>query len=697
MLLLSLVAILPLLPLPQEENVKIECKAGITQPADDGLYRCEGGVTVTYQDIRVESDWVEFDPGTQHVTAGDRVHWVRGGEELTGGRLSFNLRSKTGTFADASGQIEGFYIKSGENERLEDGRWRLKNSSATACVGDCPAWRWTSKEATVTPGERFSAKNMVFRFRSVPLLYFPRFSMPTESKERSSGFLIPSTSTSTTKGRSIQETFFWAIDRSYDATITGEYFSKRGPAGKIDFRGVPSSTTRIDVSTFFAVDRLGQGGYRSNIRMFSSFGTNWRSVALVDLTSDFAFRQTYEESFNTISSPVQQSIAFATNNKARSSLNVAFERTAIFFPGESSTVLQKLPALELQIPTNRIGRIPVYFSLNGGIAGISRRDSQISTPAFVPRVDFHPSIQIPVLRSSLLTWSHQIGVRETFYSHSVENGVNSKVLNRNTFDYTMKMSGPQLEKDYGKWKHLVEPTFEYRYVAGVDAFRKTIVVDETDLLTDTNEIEYGLTNRFIGGHEFLTWRVAQKLYFDPTFGGALVSGRRNTLEPLMDLTGFAFSSGEPRRFSPIVSTLRIATTPTTSTDIEVDYDTQRRQFSGAGVMGGLNKSQFGSSVGYFFNKRTEIQAPTNQLRGLVTYGSQARRGINAGFGFYYDIYRRFFQGSTTQVSYNAECYGLSVEFTQFNLGARIESRLRFSLSLKNLGSFGTLRPQERLF
>jgi LPS-assembly protein len=330
---------------------------------------------------------------------------------------------------------------------------------------------------------------------------------------------------------------------------------------------------------------------------------------------------------------------------------------------------------------------------------VSRSDVQIKTPAFVERTDLHPTIQIPVLRSSLLTWSHQLGVRETFFTHSIENGaVRSDVLNHGVFDYTMRLTGPQVEKMYGKWKHLVEPTFEYRFVAGVgEDFRKTIIVDETDLVTDTNEIQYGITQRFFSNREFLTWRIAQKLYFDPTFGGALVPGRRNTLEPLMDLTGFAFSSGTPRRFSPVVSTLRIATTPQASTDIEVDYDTERAEFSSAGIMGGLGKGLFASSVGYFFNKRNEIQPPSNQLRGLFTYGSQTRRGINAGFGFYYDIYNSIFQGSTSQVSYNAECYGLSFEFTQYHLGPRIESRLRFSISFKNLGSIGTLRPQERLF
>ena len=706
MLLLSLAMLLPILPVGQQEKPFISCRSPLSQAPEGGVIRCSEGAIVTYKDIRVEADWMELNPATSQLTAGDRVRFERGGERLNGGRLSFNVDTNTGTFAEVSGEIEGFYVMAGEYERLADGQWLLTKPSATACAGDCPRWKFTWREARITPGERVSGKGMVFRFQNVPLLYLPRFSMPTTRKARSSGFLIPDTSTSTTKGRSVREAFFWAIDRSYDATLTAEYFTKRGPAGTVEFRGIPNPTTNIEVSTFFAIDREHHGGQRTRVRAVSLFGGNWRGVSNVDITSSLDFRQVYEEGFSAISSPIVQSTGFATRNGKSSSLNILYDRSAIFFcdPSEisfcdqRSTAIRKFPSLDLQLLSRDIGgRVPVYFSFDGSFTGMARRDPQFNTPPFVQRFDVHPSVEIPVLRSSLLTWSHQFGVRETLYTHSLDPGVAQKALNRGSFDYTMKVTGPQFEKSYGRWRHLIEPTAEYRYVTGVDEFRKTIVVDETDLVTETNEIEYGVTSRFLAGHEFLTLRIAQKLYFDPTFGGALLAGRRNALAPLMDLTGFAFSDGEARRFSPLVSTVRIATTPQTSTDIEVDYDTQRKEFRSAGILGGLSRGQLNSSVGYFFNKRSAIQEPSNQLRGLLAWGSQTRPGFSAGFGFYYDIQRSLFQGSTTQVGYNAECFGLSVDFTQYDLGIRKESRLRFSLTLKNLGSVGTMRPQERLF
>jgi LPS-assembly protein len=246
MLLLSLALLLAPVSLAQDENVLVTCGArtpdavALAESIERGVIRCAEGAVVVYQDVRIEADWMEFDPATKQLTAGDKGRFTRGGEELTVGRLSFNLETKAGTFDNVSGQIEGLYIKAGNYERLADGRWHLIKPSATACAGDCPGWHFTWREVTITPGKSASGKGMAFRFYSVPLFYFPKFSVPTATRDRASGFLVPSVAGSTSKGRSFRGSYFWAINRSYDATITGEYFSKRGPTGLIDFRAVPN-------------------------------------------------------------------------------------------------------------------------------------------------------------------------------------------------------------------------------------------------------------------------------------------------------------------------------------------------------------------------------------------------------------------------------------------------------------------------
>ena len=270
------------------------------------------------------------------------------------------------------------------------------------------------------------------------------------------------------------------------------------------------------------------------------------------------------------------------------------------------------------------------------------------------------------------------------------------MLNRFSVDYASNFVGPRVGRDFATFRHVIEPSIEYRYVEGADRFRRTIVVDDVDLITNTNEVEYGITNRFFTSREVFSWRVAQKYFFDPTFGGAILPGRRNAFAPLLDITGFAFADGS-RRFSPIVSTMRMSTSPNTSMDVQVDYDTREHLFRSAGIIGGLNRGQTVGSVSYFFVRRSPIQVPNNQLQGLIGYGNELKPGVSAALTFSYDIQRSLFQSSVAQVGYNTDCYGLSFEFSQFDIGARKESRFRFAFSLKNIGSYGTLRPRERLF
>ena len=109
-----------------------------------------------------------------------------------------------------------------------------------------------------------------------------------------------------------------------------------------------------------------------------------------------------------------------------------------------------------------------------------------------------------------------------------------------------------------KWKHVIEPYVDYRFVNGVNDFGRFLRFDEDETLTDTNEIEYGITQRLYrrkgsdDAEEFITWHLSQKYFFDPTFGGALVPGQPNVFQTLDALTPFAFAD-VARRFSPIVS------------------------------------------------------------------------------------------------------------------------------------------------
>jgi LPS-assembly protein len=86
------------------------------------------------------------------------------------------------------------------------------------------------------------------------------------------------------------------------------------------------------------------------------------------------------------------------------------------------------------------------------------------------------------------------------------------------------------------------------------------------------------------------------------------------------------------------------------------------------------------------------------VRTLFGYGDTNRRGWNATLGASYDFTQSSFQDQIVQVSYNTSCCGLGVEYRRFSFGTiRNENQYRFVFLIANLGSFGNLRRQEKIF
>jgi LPS-assembly protein len=83
---------------------------------------------------------------------------------------------------------------------------------------------------------------------------------------------------------------------------------------------------------------------------------------------------------------------------------------------------------------------------------------------------------------------------------------------------------------------------------------------------------------------------------------------------------------------------------------------------------------------------------------LLGYGHPGKRGVSAGGSLGYDVEQKFLQYGAVQTSYNWDCCGISVEYRRFALGSvRNENQFRFAFTLANVGTFGNLRRQERLF
>jgi len=105
-------------------------------------------------------------------------------------------------------------------------------------------------------------KNAVLRVKGVPLLYVPVMYYPLGEDGRSTGFLLPTYKTTTISGWGISNAFFWAINRSQDATFYHDWTSKAGQGMGTEYRFVsaPGSSGRGKLYMIDENERIAEDG-----------------------------------------------------------------------------------------------------------------------------------------------------------------------------------------------------------------------------------------------------------------------------------------------------------------------------------------------------------------------------------------------------------------------------------------------------
>jgi LPS-assembly protein len=218
--------------------------------------------------------------------------------------------------------------------------------------------------------------------------------------------------------------------------------------------------------------------------------------------------------------------------------------------------------------------------------------------------------------------------------------------------------------------------------------------------------------------EIATWELAQKYFLDPNFGGALLPGERNVFTTTEDLTGIAFLT-EPRHLSPIVSRLRVATSSRTDTEWDMDYDFQLGRINSSTLLVNYNFGPFTFGGGDAFlqipqtqttgsipsegtcspvTTSAQVTCKFQQFRVALGYGGLNRRGLSVASSFGIDAEIRQLQFATAQTTYNWDCCGVTLEYRRYAIAnVRNENLFRFTFTLANIGSFGNLRRQERLY
>jgi LPS-assembly protein len=542
---------------------------------------------------------------------------------------------------------------------------------------------------------------------------------------------VPELGNTSQKGYVAGDAFYWAPLDWLDATIGGTYYNMRGWSQRGELRMKPWEHTSIHATYQGVIDRglpqpsglpLKQGGHEAKLLFTSRLPDGWRAVADLDQLTSLTYRLAWSGTFTQAVNSEVRNDAFLTNNFDGYSLNFATlsYRNYLSATPQTSIVLRTAPEARFSSVDRRpFAHLPFYFSFHAFTGAVHRADdlTPFQTPKFVERSEVAPTVTLPLHFGDWLDVAPSFTFRSTNYGGQIKNGAFvSQNFFRNTEEFHLDMRLPVLERVWSegatKWKHVIEPDINYKYVTGVNDFGRFVRFDEDETLTDTNELEYGITQRLYrrtstGSEEFLSWTLAQKYFFDPTFGGALVPGRPNVFQTLDELTPFAFAD-QARHFSPIVSDLRIEPGRRLDTQFILNYDPNLNRMTAIGTLLKLRpyKQSFITLAHFSVLNLPLNPAPpplnfrqrSNQVRTLFGYGDMNRRGWNATFGASYDLSQQVFQNQIAEITYNGNCCGIGFEYRRFSFGTiRNENQYGVVIHIANLGSVGNLRRQEKIF
>ena len=246
-------------------------------------------------------------------------------------------------------------------------------------------------------------------------------------------------------------------------------------------------------------------------------------------------------------------------------------------------------------------------------------------------------------------------------------------------------------------------------------------------------------------YEIFSLIVRGKYFFDKTFGGALIPGRRNQIEPITAMSFYTFG-GVARRFSPLNIDMTYRPQRTiffnTRLDVGVQGDAVRAISATVGyetplfkifqtfyytrsvnlipslaatlsspppggvvalssppVLGGVDAASADGVVGPDGVPLPNIVKEPGTLRGSQwspsVFVGNRDQGLYAGASVFFDFENRRqarlspLISSLYTIGYAYDCCSMAVQFYSFNVGVRNENRLLFSFRLKGIGAFGT--------
>lgn len=695
---------------------RVEGWAGAMEGTVDEKHVLSNGFWIRLRDSQVSGDRAVYDPVNERFEAEGPVVLMRGNEVLRGSRLEVDVEAETASIFDADGNIgTDLFFTGAAVHMLSEDRFTILDAQFTACEvedgGRAPDWSFRARRVDVNANGYAKTRGVSFRTRKVPLVYLPYMLWPVQSS-RVSGFLTPKPGFSTRRGPSLGLAYYWAINRSYDATFNVDLYAG-APSGATqafstepfwglgtEFRYRPSEGTAGEFDGYL-IDDTERGERRWRMRwnhQSRDLPGGFRGVIRFEDVSDFDFFRDFERRVDRNSMRQLYSTAFASRNWGSQSLNVQLDQRKTFISASREVQLRQLPEIEYKLRSTRLGGSPLYFQVKSSLHYLDTNRSARRIGRY-GRAHLEPEISVPIPLASWFSLSLTAGGHLTWYEDSLISAQERRET-MTTTDFRgedlmrvvptarAEIVGPGFSRifelgeggRFSRLKHVIEPRIAYGFFEDYDERFRIPLFDEIDNLRGRNVARVSLYNRLLakpadpeqgGAFEILSVQFFRDFSLDSE-KSLLRSADRSLTSPN----------------GPIGTLLRFNPSRRTGLRFDALYDTLFSQVSSTSVSATLGVGATGS-VGLRWavrrnaeldrTRRHHVQAST----GLDLIPNKLR--VNSMVS--YDIEQKLVQIQRHIVDFKACCYGLRFEVADFRTALRRDTQYRLLVTLKSVGAF----------
>ncbi len=462
---------------------------------EKNTYTARGHVEMKDATRTLFADYVFLDNNTQDATAEGNVIFEDEGDRVECERMKLNLETKKGTLEKARIFVKqgNVYITGNEVEKTGESQYKIKKAKFTTCGWDKPEWTFTSDDVDITMEGYAKTKGTTFHILGVPVFYIPRGMFPVKS-ERQSGFLMPEFALSSSDGTKLKLSYFWAISKDKDATMSAEYIGNRGINVGGQFRYALKEDLKGELEGAIIDDKdYGHTRYNIKARHEQVFFKDLQFKANIWHVSDKDYLVNFGKDVQERSENMIKSTIFVEKPLPKSLLTgeLAFFRNLMV--KDNDPTFQYYPEIAYFTEFIPVFGGKMYFDLNSNLTNFYREKGDTFT-----RFGVDPSLRLPYSYKGINTLLSAT-LYESAYLVNRSDTISGKTKQRQVFRLEgdvntqfMRSFNPQFS-----WlesvQSIIKPSIKYNFIPGT-SFKDLPQIDDRDKMDNVNTITYSINH-----------------------------------------------------------------------------------------------------------------------------------------------------------------------------------------------------------